>query len=120
MSRNSTRSCHKLLIAKGSVPKLDRPPDPETKRPGASGKAARAKKKRASVVSQQPRITTRRSLRQEPDRDFALYDGRVRLATISCRTGQFMVMLPAGVVFGVFDSLTQARKAISAVHGGGQ
>jgi hypothetical protein len=24
------------------------------------------------------------------------------------------------VVFGVFDSLTQARKAISAVHGGGR
>ena len=96
------------------------PPDPEKQSPGAAGTATRAKKKSASVGSKQTKINTRRRRRQEPDRDLALYDGRVRLASIMGRSGQFLVILASGVLLGGFDSLKQACAEISAAHGGGR
>jgi hypothetical protein len=96
------------------------PPDAEKQSPGAAVTATRAKRKGASVTSKQPRITTPRRRPQEPDRNLALYDGRVRLASISYRGDQFFVVMASGVLLGTFDTLKQACAEVSAAHGGGR
>jgi hypothetical protein len=120
LSRNSTRSCDKLLITKGGVPKPNWPPDPEKQSPGAAVTATRAKKKCASVTSKQPRINTRRRPEQEAHRNLSVYDGRRRLGTIRQRGEQFFVVLADGILLGAFASLKLASAEITAAHGGGR
>lgn len=114
------------LKRKGNFPKRPPPPDPEKQRPGAAVTATRANRK-ASVGSEQPKITTRRRPTQEPDRALSMYDGRVRLASITsggdklvAGGDQFVVILSTGVLLGSFDTLKQATAEISAAHGGGR
>ncbi|HEY4981250.1 MAG TPA: hypothetical protein VII24_04745 [Pseudolabrys sp.] len=56
-----------------------------------------------------------------------MYDGRVRLASITsggdklvAGGDQFVVILSTGVLLGSFDTLKQATAEISAAHGGGR
>ena len=95
-----------------------RPPDPEKRNPAAAATARGANRK--SKTSQK-KTTAHRRRRQGPDRDLALYDGRVRLASIMGRSGRFLVVLCSGVLLGTFDTLKQARAEVSAAqHGGAQ
>ena len=97
------------------------PPNAEKRSPGASGKATRAKKKSASVGSKQAKINTRRRRRQEPDRNLTVYDGRIRLASITGRGAHFLVVMRNGVLLGLFETLKQAFAEVSAAqHGGAQ
>jgi hypothetical protein len=104
------------LTGTGNFQKRPPPPDPEKQRPGASGKATRANRK--TSVGSQPKNSTRQPRIQAPERTLSLYDGRVRLATITSSGDQFVVILPSGVLLGSFDTLKQATAEASAALGG--
>jgi hypothetical protein len=50
-----------------------------------------------------------------------VYDGRIRLASITGRGAHFLVVMRSGVLLGIFGTLKQALAEVSAAqHGGAQ
>lgn len=96
------------------------PPDPEKRSPGAVGTAAGDNRKIVCGSVGKPQNTKSKSEKQAPDRLLSMYDGRVRLASITGTTGDFVVVMANGGLLGSFKTLGQASAAISIAHGGGR
>ena len=89
---------------------------PPKRSPGAVGTAAGANRKNSKPGPGSRKTSTKRHRStQEPDRSLSVYDGTVRLASITGRAGKFIVVTAAGNLLGNFETLRQASAAISAL-----
>jgi hypothetical protein len=107
----------------GNPGPLRKPPDPPDKKrsPGAVGTAAGTNRRGRSASSNvQLKNTKSKPKTQAQDRLLSVYDGRVRLASITGSGGEFVVVMADGALLGNFKTLGQASAAISTAHGGGR
>jgi hypothetical protein len=103
----------------GSETRSRKVPDgpPDKRGPGSVGAEHGAKQKNSRSLSHK-HTTKRPPKSQELDRNLAVYDGVVRVATITVTGGEFIVVLPDGTLLGRFKTLTQASAAIPTAQGG--
>lgn len=111
-NRNRTRSTENIENRVRA-----RPPDagPLKKRsPGTAGTAAGTNRK--ARIKSHSKTTKNAPAPQEPDRQLAVYDGRVLRGSITGSGKHFRVVLPTAVVLGSFATLKQALAAIRSAH----
>jgi hypothetical protein len=82
------------------------------------GAEAEADRKNSKSVSHKTSTKQCRST-QESNCFLHVYDGRVRLASITGNVGDFVVVMANGALLGSFKTLGKASAAISTAHGGG-
>jgi hypothetical protein len=95
------------------------PPDPKKRSPGAAGTAAGTHRRgRLESLNARKNNTKSKTETQESDRFLSVYDGRIRLASITGSGGDFVVVMADGALLGSFKTLRLASAAISTAHGG--